>query len=1484
MAELDLSLSDALTDSVPQPGPENMVHRDFVAELEAEHFDDKVGETVGKTDYIPLLDNDDTRADAGTAMENGKQEARGVQKPGSKLTSGGQTAASHLEPQGEVRPLSLDQQQALASDFLSASVASYSNPLGFQTSPAQKMDTNLMGAFSGFSQPGGIGMNVEVGAAPLQAEKPPSIADPQILTPPVGSVAPKEHSPMLPEPQAPRSPLDVSAGALGWPDQAGCLSTDLPFTPSVTTVIARHASHLAASPEDPPDSWPSRESAAYAGGDERDRDGSDRKQKKKKKRRQKDEGSYEQLESRGHPEMQALGESTRPTEEFYHRIGPRRDKAEGGWEEQLGKSGGRGKKGKSRKKLPEEWGVAEPFVPSSAVTSNITEGDMMDLGSSTLDNLEAYLADEDSSQSPWKKEVYPDEGLVSSPLSQDLFSPGAAPISPLVLNSELKATAAPFTMPSTTNSKSLGSFPVTPPCCDPFDLLMETENASLGNSKEAISPPFSPENEAAVGNLADSGMFDNSSSLQECCEQATPEADTSAFSPATQTSPNCSPEGEVLASAPPLSPSDASWVLDSSNVSSNSDLFNFADMGVLGHPLPLGLNFNTPSPAPLRSPKTTAQEFQARELKEGKSSPKQSKKPRSSSSSSSVKSPTSPEAKRFSPMASPVTSPSSPPSVPPLAVPGSGLNPAAKPFFPSFADPMEEPAVANQDVPLVEVKSEMTEKTEKKEEKKEEEKVEDSVKKVDLFDPVDKVEQKSVKVEFTSSESPVKVEKEVEKDKMKEAEKQEEKVDENQKEAEKLIEKVDEKQREPEKQAEKVDEKHKETEKEMETEKVQPVQQKPEKEDEVKAEELSDKSEINKAEKTEKEEKVEVTEKLEAEVEKAENVDKIAQNDKSKVSKVEDKAENKTTEKPEITEMKDGKEQHINKVEKTPEQQPTSVKLETSCDETEKKADAETKATAELEDTKTEKADADEAKKTEKDDEAAKPSEKPVEKTTQKEEKPDKSQEDKKTVEKKDEKKDKAAKADGDKAKKPTKPSANGSISTPSKDLADRKTKPAAGATKPSAAAKMRPSTAGAGGPAPGLTKRPVSSVTTSTPHTTDKKTTTAKAPSTTAAGSKRPSTTSASRPISSSTSTTRELKPKTTTEKRPLVTKSSTAASSQTGSATRNTSAATAASKTTAPVRTAGSTRTATTAAAKKPLASKTDSKPGEEKKPSTPRTSTADSSKPKTTTTRSTASTTTTTASRTRTTAAKPATPSSATGTGPEKKPPVPRAPRAASSTTATTASRSTTRPATAPDVRNVRSKIGSTDNMKHQPGGGKVPPSSQSRGFTSKESSQGKVQIVSKKLDFSHVTSRLGSKDNMKHVPGGGNVQILNKKVDVSKVTSKLGSKDNLKHKPGGGDVKIESHKVNFREKAQSKVGSMDNVSHSPGGGNVKAEGAQEATEGSGDPLSGSPAPAPGSEPGQAGGPAALKNGLKDGAPCHSEGLQEPQALDSHIPETN
>lgn len=55
----DLRLSDALTDSVSPPVEEAIVERDFVGTLEAETFEDTVGETVGKTDYIPLLDDNE---------------------------------------------------------------------------------------------------------------------------------------------------------------------------------------------------------------------------------------------------------------------------------------------------------------------------------------------------------------------------------------------------------------------------------------------------------------------------------------------------------------------------------------------------------------------------------------------------------------------------------------------------------------------------------------------------------------------------------------------------------------------------------------------------------------------------------------------------------------------------------------------------------------------------------------------------------------------------------------------------------------------------------------------------------------------------------------------------------------------------------------------------------------------------------------------------------------------------------------------------------------------------------------------------------------------------------------------------------------------------------------------------------------------------------------------------------------------------------
>ncbi|XP_043961498.1 microtubule-associated protein 4 isoform X2 [Gambusia affinis] len=1416
MAELDLSLSDALTDSPPQPGLESKVERDFVAQLEAEEFDDQVKEMVGKTDYIPLLDNDDTRADAGAALENGEQEAHGVQKP--------------------------------------ASMAAHSDSLASHSSSVQMMDSGMLGPFPGFSQPGGIGMNVEVGAAPLQPQKPPSISELQYPTPQAGSEVPKDHSAMLPEPKAPGSPLDVSAGSLddSWQDQIGSPSTDVPFVPSVSVTFSDQADQLAASPEDTPENWPGRESTAYAGGDERDTDGSDRKQKKKKKRRQKDEGSYEHIESRGQAETQEAGENTPPTEEFYHRIGPRRDRAECGWEEQLGKSGGRGKKSKNRKKLPDEWAVtAEPFVPSSVTASEMKVEALVDLGSSMNETMESSFADMDTSQHTWKKEFYPEED--PSPLPQGLFSPTAATISPLALNSELNATATPFTMPSSTNKTIPDSFP------EAVDVLMDTENAGLGQSNQTIYPLVSSENAGVVADLVDSGMFDISNSFQESSMQAVSDGDTSAFSSASQTSQAVSPKGDVLASAPPLSPSDASWMLNNSQLSSNSDLFVFSDTSTAGHSLPLGLSFNTPSPAPLRSPKTTAQEFQSKH-KDGNSVQKQSRKSSPSSSTSSVRSPTSPEAK-LSPLASPVASPSSPPSVGPAGVPGSGLNPAAKPFFPSFADPVEDTAVVPPVVPIVEVSSDKTEKKDKQE---------DGVQKVEALDVLNKAEQGSVKVEFSTNESLVKVANEVEKgkekanaqeaekvkeeqqaDKKKEMEKQAKRV-EDQKEMEKLKDKEMEKvetaqlKEEEEEKKPKVEESPFKVEKK---EKVEMIDKMENKDDNV--EKITNNEKLKKEEKvenkhSEKAEKVDENEKSKEE-KKVQDAEKL---DKNQDSKVEEKAENKTSEMAEKSEIKDDKGQH--KVETTSEQQ-----LHPADDKTETKADVELKTEAAAE---KEKADAGEAKTVEKKDNATTPPEKPVEKEAQKTEKEEKA--DKKTVEKKDSKKEKAVKADGDKAKKPVKTVTNGSSATASKDLSagDRKTKPATGVTKPVGGAKTRPATAPAGGSAAATAKRPTPP---STSTATDRKTTTLKTASTSTAGPKRPPASSTSRPSSqpSTTSTgTRDVKPKTTTEKRPLVPKAGSGTTSHpaSGPATKNGTVSTAASKTTSSVRTAASTRTTTTTttttAAKKPLASKTDSiKPGEEKKPTTVRISTANSTKPKTTSTTSRSTTSTTAASRTRTTATKPATLSSATATAAEKKPLGPRTQRPTATTTASATPRPTARPGTAPDpdIRNVRSKIGSTDNIKHQPGGGKVASASQKRGVTTKESSQGKVQI-------------------------------LNKKVDVSKVTSKCGSKDNIKHKPGGG-VKIEPNKVNTREKAQPKVGSVDNVSHSPGGGNVKAEGPQE-TEGNATPMTSSLAPAPDPKMGPAGTPNAQENGLKDGAPSDGEGVQEPQALDSLMPETN
>uniref|UniRef100_G3VLZ1 Microtubule-associated protein n=1 Tax=Sarcophilus harrisii TaxID=9305 RepID=G3VLZ1_SARHA len=215
--------------------------------------------------------------------------------------------------------------------------------------------------------------------------------------------------------------------------------------------------------------------------------------------------------------------------------------------------------------------------------------------------------------------------------------------------------------------------------------------------------------------------------------------------------------------------------------------------------------------------------------------------------------------------------------------------------------------------------------------------------------------------------------------------------------------------------------------------------------------------------------------------------------------------------------------------------------------------------------------------------------------------------------------------------------------------------------------------------------------------------------------------------------------------------------------------------------------------------------------------------------------------------------------------KKPGVPKATPAKPNSTAPRPSRPSTS-ISVPDLKNVRSKIGSTDNIKHQPGGGraKVEKKSEAIGTARKPEPSAVTKTTT-------TFKAAETKESAQKQPNG-KVQIQNKKVDISKVASKCGSKANIKHKPGGGDIKIENQKLNFKEKAQAKVGSLDNVGHLPAGGTVKTEGSGEAA-----PPRGEPPEAPAGSTTQA-------NGVGHPAPSLGGDPRETQIFDSQIQETN
>uniref|UniRef100_A0A4W2BWV1 Microtubule-associated protein n=1 Tax=Bos indicus x Bos taurus TaxID=30522 RepID=A0A4W2BWV1_BOBOX len=262
------------------------------------------------------------------------------------------------------------------------------------------------------------------------------------------------------------------------------------------------------------------------------------------------------------------------------------------------------------------------------------------------------------------------------------------------------------------------------------------------------------------------------------------------------------------------------------------------------------------------------------------------------------------------------------------------------------------------------------------------------------------------------------------------------------------------------------------------------------------------------------------------------------------------------------------------------------------------------------------------------------------------------------------------------------------------------------------------------------------------------------------------------------------------------------------------------------------GSTsRNLSTPLPKRPTAIKTEGKPAEIKKMAT-KSAPADLSRPKSTTTSSVKKSTTVPGTAPPAGAPSRARPT-ATPPRPSGTPPVDKKPTAAKPTSSAPRLGRVAANASAPDLKNVRSKVGSTENIKHQ--------------------------------------------------PGGGRVQIQNKKVDISKVSSKCGSKANIKHKPGGGDVKIESQKLNFKEKAQAKVGSLDNVGHLPAGGAVKTEGGGSEAPPCPGPPAGEELAIPEAAP-EAGAPASA-SGLSGHTTLAGGGDQrEAQTLDSQIQETS
>ncbi|NP_001371788.1 microtubule-associated protein 4 isoform 98 [Homo sapiens] len=119
----DLSLADALTE--PSPDIEGEIKRDFIATLEAEAFDDVVGETVGKTDYIPLLDVDEKTGNSESKKKPCSETSQIEDTPSSKptLLANGGHGVEGSDTTGESKSLGMASGSGSPTEFLEEKMA-----------------------------------------------------------------------------------------------------------------------------------------------------------------------------------------------------------------------------------------------------------------------------------------------------------------------------------------------------------------------------------------------------------------------------------------------------------------------------------------------------------------------------------------------------------------------------------------------------------------------------------------------------------------------------------------------------------------------------------------------------------------------------------------------------------------------------------------------------------------------------------------------------------------------------------------------------------------------------------------------------------------------------------------------------------------------------------------------------------------------------------------------------------------------------------------------------------------------------------------------------------------------------------------------------------------------------------------------------------------------------------------------------------------